>query len=174
MAGRLKRSPFADLSPAQAKRAESVIVENPYGNGVDRVNMVDPIAAMRRQGRLTEREVTAANRYRSAFDVVHAGGCSPLALEPVDGGGGGCSISDRKLTAAGILSSASAMLGPLERPLWLLVSNGLTLEEVGRALGETNKRGATAAASTLVRLALRTLADGWEARGEVTGKRQGD
>ncbi len=151
---------FADIPPAQAARAVSVVVESPYGNGSERVSMVDPIVAMARQGRLTDREVAAADRYRRAFDAVYAGGCSAIALDPIDGRRGKF-VSDRKLRGARDLQTASAILGPLERYLLLLLGDGATLEDLGKGLGEKNARSAKAAGSAIVRAALSTLADAW-------------
>lgn len=151
---------FADIPPAQAARAVTVVVESPYGNGSERVSMVDPIVAMARQGRLTDREVAAADRYRRAFDAVYAGGCSAIALDPIDGRRGEL-VSDRKLRGARDLQAAGAILGPLERYLRNLLGDGATLEDIGRRLGESNVRSARAAGSGVVRAALRTLADAW-------------
>lgn len=151
---------FSDVPPVQAARAVEVVVESPYGNGCERVSMVDPIVAMARQGRLTAREVAAADRYRRAFDAVHAGGCSAIALDPIDGRRGEF-VSDRKLRGARDLQTASAILGPLERHLRNLLGDGATLEDIGRRLGERNARSAKAAGSAVVRAALGTLADVW-------------
>lgn len=151
---------FSDVPAAQAARAIEVVVESPYENGCEHVSMVDPIVAMARQGRLTVREVAAADRYRKAFDAVHAGGCSAIALDPIDGRRGEF-VTDRKLRGARDLQTASRALGPLERYLRELLGEGATLEDIGRRLGENNARSARAAGSAVVRAALSTLADAW-------------
>lgn len=152
---------LSSVPEAQRARAVTAVVENPYGNGVDRVSVVDPIIAMARQGRLSQPELNAAERYRLAFEAVFAGNCSALALDVIDGGGGD-GISERRLRGARDLTEAGRLLGPLEPHLRRVVAGDLTLEQLGHVIGETDKRRAKVAGSAFIKFAVGRLAEAWE------------
>lgn len=170
------RKTEARKSPTAVARRPMVasVVESPYGNGVDHVLVVDTVQAMVRQRMLDPRQYEAAMRYRRAFDAVFASGSNILGRELIDETPK-AGHSDGRLAGAADLRSASQLLGGFEFAVRWVVGEGRTLDELARHFGGGKAgRGERSAASNVVRIALRILADDWlPERREIAGHREG-
>ena len=160
------------MAKAKAKRARSVelgggrqgevvALENAYGNGgVDRVVVVDTVAALAARGRLDVDQIEAARRYRAAFDGVMAALGNRVDVDRVDRSGHD-GVSDRQLRAARDLAEAHRVLGHFAWVVKAVVGEGASLRDVAGRLGETCPRVASGAASVLLRTSLTALAVHW-------------
>ena len=160
---RSKRNEVKPATAAEVRRTTQAVVENPYGNGVDRVTVVDPIVWMVRQGRLDTRQQSAAARYRSAFDQIYGAQTCILGKEQTSGGlgPGGMSPSEKQLSAAKDLRDAQRVLGWFELVVRSVVGQGCTLDETAVEVSGEASRSTVSGVSTILRRALIVLADEW-------------
>ncbi|MCF3933288.1 hypothetical protein L1787_07670 [Acuticoccus sp. M5D2P5] len=161
--GRTKaaKRPARPATAAEARERTAAIVESPYGNGVDRVSVVDPIVCMVRQGRLDVRQQSAAHRYRKAFDRVYGAQACILGKDGTTSRGIAGGASQGLLEAAGELREADRILGWTASTVRAVVGYGRSLDELAAELEGEASRTAKASISAVLRQSLTALAEVW-------------
>ncbi len=128
--------------PVRRPHTRRVKVENPFGEGVDKVDrVIDPLILMR----LTPRQLQAANIYRDAYQLTGSAGLKSVLDDSKIGGvsPGSRTVSSGHLWAAERLAQATAVLGEYDSIVMRLVcGEGYTIKQATAAMrGTTPVRG---------------------------------
>ena len=98
---------------AEARKTAKVNVASPYSHGIDRVDrVIDTIEAMHKRKQIDGRQKQAADRLRSAYDVLGGSVGGSMDFERARGGGTpGAPPAPPSLEAAETLRLARATAG---------------------------------------------------------------